>query len=371
MVVGKRKLIINNIICFLFALYFITMFISVETYTLLSSGILYIVMIGLVALFINNFKEIYKNNRNTLILVCLLILNVLIGCVINNSGLGSVWIITELYLIILNASSINLSKVVIKYLSLILGIFGIYFATLSEGFNTNTYGYITLVLSLFLIYYFEILKKEKKIKSVFLIIQILIYIFFFNFVILSESRSVLFAYLFFGVYVILTRMFSKNRLIYKVIPFFIILGQLIFVFIYVQLWLNNIYIDFSFSDKNFYSGREAIWYELWNVFKDNALYGIGSNYHINSFVVLNVHNSLFNILVVYGLINFIGFLILFLKFVLNSSKKNKYNFIFLLTLVFVGYFETNLLWNSTIILFILVSFFAYNNIEIKYKNLKK
>lgn len=91
---------------------------------------------------------------------------------------------------------------------------------------------------------------------------------------------------------------------------FVTLGSLLFVAIYVVVGMSGANFKLPFFYKEVFSGREAIWLEFWNLFKAKPLTGIGTNVTIESFFEFNVHNAMYNILVIHGLVVFLGVLIL-------------------------------------------------------------
>ena len=81
-------------------------------------------------------------------------------------------------------------------------------------------------------------------------------------------------------------------------------GSLLFVAFYVWLGTTGVNFSMPFFYKNIFSGREAIWYEFWTLFKNKPLTGIGTNVTITSFFEFNVHNAMYNILVIHGVLVF-------------------------------------------------------------------
>ena len=65
-------------------------------------------------------------------------------------------------------------------------------------------------------------------------------------------------------------------------------------------------IKLPFFYKNIFSGREQIWYEVWEILKDQLLTGIGSGRELRSFFEYNIHNAMYDILAVHGVIVFAG-----------------------------------------------------------------
>lgn len=109
---------------------------------------------------------------------------------------------------------------------------------------------------------------------------------------------------FFVLRFILPKRIWDNRKFYRFLCLFSTLGSLFFVAFYVVLGFTGINFTMPFFYKNIFSGREAIWAEFFMLFKDKPLTGIGTNVTISSFFEFNVHNAMYNILVIHGLIVF-------------------------------------------------------------------
>ena len=87
--------------------------------------------------------------------------------------------------------------------------------------------------------------------------------------------------------------------------FFAVFGSLLFVISYVKLSQTGFNAQMPFFYKNIFSGREQIWAEVWDMLKQHLLTGIGSGYKLKSFFEYNIHNAMYDILAVHGLIVFL------------------------------------------------------------------
>ena len=97
------------------------------------------------------------------------------------------------------------------------------------------------------------------------------------------------------------------KFVYWTMVSILTVGSLAWTQLYVYMYKTNIILDLKFSAKRFFTGREQIWIEMWNALDAHWLTGVGSGYQMASFMDggFNVHNSMFNFLVVYGIIVFL------------------------------------------------------------------
>ena len=114
-------------------------------------------------------------------------------------------------------------------------------------------------------------------------------------------------------YFIVPRSFWRKKLPYRVLCVFVTLGSIAFVAFYVVLGSTGFNFKLPFFYKNVFSGREQIWLEVWDILKENIFTGIGSGRELKSFVEYNIHNSMYDILAVHGIIVFILALVLILR----------------------------------------------------------
>ena len=112
----------------------------------------------------------------------------------------------------------------------------------------------------------------------------------------------------------------ENRKLYTFLSFFVCLGSLLFVFVYVALAQTGMNFQMPFFYKNLFSGREQIWLEVWNMLKQHLFTGIGSGFELESFFEYNIHNSMYDILAVHGLPVFIGSVTLIIRRLLEFGK---------------------------------------------------
>ena len=363
-IIGTVK---NGIIISLVA-FFTMMYCSYDLYTSLNRYALYVTFLAILCLFVLEIKQVFLKKRTTLIIALLTIAVVFLNLAINNSGYGSLAILIVLLLTILCSDILSVNKSIIKFTCFIIFVGHIIYL-LSEKmyYNTNTYGYVAFAMLPFsLTFLIGDKTSSRKRQMMGIIISILIIILTFETIISSESRGALLGILVFFVSMLISNKLLKNKRVYNVITFFILIAIIGFVLLYVNMWKNGVDFSIPFTEQSLYSGREAIWNELLNQFSKNYILGMGSHYDIQSFDSLNVHNSMLYILVIYGSIVFVLFWILLYNTIKHTNRhieNNRYNKIFMsaiLGMLIVSFFETNLEWADVNIYFILALIYCYS-----------
>lgn len=316
-------------------------------------------------LFIINIK---KYNLKILLLIGLLIVNSIAGALINDTGFGSLITIINLYIMLLYSKEVDIRKNFINTSAKIVLIGNLIFLIMNKTrFNTNTIGYLCFVMTVFI---FILYQSTAKKTFVFKLVMLGIFIANMVFLYLSDSRATLLGTIAFLIIMIFPVLIN-NKKIFKTMTILIILGTILFPYIYVGMWKNNVEINTGQGNKKFYSGRQIIWYRMMEEFEGKELYGIGSNFRVYSKDPnLNVHNSLFAIYMIYGLINFAIFLPLFIKFIWGMQanaigKINRIAIAGIIGMIIVSYYETNLIWSDLNMFFVIFSCIAYNKDTIK------
>ena len=139
-------------------------------------------------------------------------------------------------------------------------------------------------------------------------------------------------------------------------------GSLVFVAFYIWLGTRGVNFRMPFFYKNIFSGREAIWLEFWEMFRHKPLTGIGTGVTITSFFEFNVHNAMYNILVIHGLLVFA--LMMFLMYRAWGRVRHNINkraaacaAFAVFAVCFESYFDVDMIWTnySINLLFLLLS----------------
>ena len=316
------KDVVNTILLLcLFTFYTLTFFVP-RFYGLTEKYVGLFVFTVLAAVFavnINPFKKL-KDRDPDLIALLLLAVIAFVNILIVRSGFGCFFVIADFALVWYLAGNIRFRNWQIYLfgglytLMLIYWFFAVYtwmFADYSSfAMNTNTAATFTVFSMLCAFPFFDALYEKHKIAGLLITVAV---IKCFQIALYHRSRG---AFIMMSVFFVLRFIVSpkrwESRRFYRFMCVFSTLGSLLFVAFYILLGLTGINFSMPFFYKNIFSGREAIWLEFFMLFRDRPLTGIGTNVTITSFFEFNVHNAMYNILVIHGLIVFA--LMLFLMY---------------------------------------------------------
>lgn len=349
----------SKISVYISLLYFILIWSNINLHlNFESAGLVLMFIINLVTLLLLS-PEILKNDQFSLLVYCAATFFILIGSYISQTGIGSLIVFLNFITLVLLVKHIRIDQKTKKIVSLIIFIFWVFYninyTTLS--FNPNSIGYIFLLTMIFPV---SILLKT----SLNSLLGFTIFSITFFQILNTENRSsfiamlvIIFIFCSFG-YLSL-----NNRLVKNIIFSLLTLGSILFSYVYVKLWVNNVEFKIPFINKFLYSGREAIWYEIFELVPQYLFFGIGSDTVLKSFETLNIHNSMLNIFSVYGLPTIVFSTVLLYPIfneatkLANLSYKNRFLYASLVSLFVVAFFETNLLWHNVNYMFFLIFIF--------------
>jgi len=171
-------------------------------------------------------------------------------------------------------------------------------------YNANTGATVTVFTFFGAFALLQEIVRKKEIYGFFLVIAFLRVT---TLVFWHLARGAFFALaLFILFYYIVPGKWWKSPGFYRALIVFSTLGSLVFVGFYVFLGSTGFNLKLPFFYKNVFSGREQIWYEVWEILKDQMLTGIGSGRKLKSFFEYNIHNAMYDILAVHGIIVFTG-----------------------------------------------------------------
>jgi len=160
--------------------------------------------------------------------------------------------------------------------------------------------------------------KNKFVKTIYSISIIILCYFLF----LCDARTSIFTTFFIlGYYIFFRRRNNKSRPHYVMI-FLIFISSLIFLYIYLYMYNNEIWADLEIFGKKLFSGREQIYsreFERWT----NTWFG-----DMNRFYFRNSHNAMLTILINTGVIGLLFYIIhtfsnikkIYDKYCLNTSN---------------------------------------------------
>ena len=225
-----------------------------------------------------NFNLVIRQKDWLIFIVTIVLL--LISFFINRSqGVVIIFLNLCMFLVVLNNVSFSLKQVQIMRVSAILllcllisdfrffwkyGMLWIY-----DGYdrvNSNTYGILLLVLYFNVVSLIDLSIKNRILKKILFIVSTLVAIYYIS---QSDCRSALLSILFLVIIVFI------EKLNYKKVLFVLVLAGFLVPIIYISLYetLGNI----QFLGKSFYSGREAVWLNTWELIKNAPILGSGTN----------------------------------------------------------------------------------------------
>ncbi len=327
------------------------------------AGVINFVM--LTVLLINNIniiKLIKEKNLELYLLVFLIILTG-INLLIVKSGKGAFFVPVNFMLIFYLADKIELEK---RTVTAFAGLYMIYlcfylfvaypklFTTFENyKYNTNTAATFTIYTLLCAFVLLEIYYDRSPVIGLFMVILLLKG---FQLSLWHRARGafiMLILFMFFKY--VMPSAWIKNKYFYGIICLLETVGSLFFVGIYVVVGATGTNFKMPFFYKEVFSGRERIWYELFRLLvnkeKPYMLFtGIGTNFELESFFEKNVHNAMYNFVVIHGIIVFAG--ILYFIFIrLQSMRRHTLNsrvamcaMCALTAVFFESYFDVDIIW---------------------------
>ena len=254
-----------------------------------------------------------KNREWDLILLLAALLLCGINILIVDSGKGAFFVLADFLLIFYLSDKIILKRKQVMWIG------GAYFALLFVwflfvyplmfaeygfyGYNTNTAATFTIYTLLVAFLFVQGVKERYAAAGFFAVLLIVKGV---QLALYHRARGafiMLIVFLLF--YYVIPAKWWLRKGVFRCIYILETLGSLLFVAGYTILGTSGVNFYLPFFYKELFSGREAIWKEFFLLFLKKPLTGIGTNVTISSFFEFNVHNAMFNILVVYGVIAFI------------------------------------------------------------------
>ncbi len=328
-----------------------------------------IIFAALSILFLANvdiMKKIRERDRMLFVLMAALVIAV-INLFVIGSNKGCILIIADFLMILYLAPEISFTALQKKILEVffLLMFISFFFYDRVYSYNANTGATVT-VFTFFggFVLLSEIVKK----REIFGFFTVIAFIRVTTLVMWHLARGAFLALsLFIVFYYIVPRSWWKKKNFFIPLMLFSTLGSLLFVGAYVFLGSTGFNMKLPFFYKNVFSGREQIWYEVWDILKGQLLTGIGSGRELKSFFEYNIHNAMYDILAVHGIIVFILSLILIwnrLMMIRNTEDVDRGKKAVAVSAVFAIFIESfidmDLMWAdySPLLLFLFLTLFA-------------
>lgn len=171
---------------------------------------------------------------------------------------------------------------------------------LGTTINGNNLGFIFVCIGIYLILLIPTTRK------IYYWIILLFSFILITFLLKSESRSALGAFILFLIGKFMPLSYFKSKNIYKIIGLFLTFGSMLYIYIYLNLYNKNLYTEQSFqfmhSSKSLFSGREIIWDNALILLNENPFTGVGGIYELRYSNLNELHNFVLNIYFYYGYI---------------------------------------------------------------------
>jgi hypothetical protein len=266
-----------------------------------------IIFVALALLFFINVDWLEGLKKKDVLLYALLAALIIatVNLFIIGSNKGCILILADFLLLLYITPHVSFSSLQYRALTVFFFVmYAIWFVHDMEfSYNTNTgatYTAFTTFAALILLVY---LAKKKEIMGFFVVITLLRT---GTLVLWHLARGAFAALFFFVCFFFIFKVIrpEKHRKGFAFLSCFAVFGSLLFVWSYVQLSHTGFNVKMPVFYKDIFSGREEIWTEVWNMLVEKPLTGIGSGWELESFFEYNMHNAMYDILVVHGIIVF-------------------------------------------------------------------
>lgn len=313
----------------------------------------------------NPFKVLLSKDKNDkdqkieLIIIVLLLIITGVNLIIVKSGFGAFFTASNFILIFYGSNKLNFSKYELRIMSLtyfimlmfwLIVLYPGYFGSYDSTFPLNTNGAATFSIYTFFCAYIILDELFEKYKFMGVVITIM-FVRIIRLDIWHRARGAfIIITLFFVFYYLIPKKWWENKKFVPILTCMATLGSIVFVFFY--MWLGSTGFNFTLPIfyKNIFSGRELIWLECLSYFIKSPLTGIGTGITLKTFVEFNVHNAMYDILIVHGIVVFIGALyFIFKRFntfkeYLTKNKTALLAFCILISVFFESFIDVDLLW---------------------------
>ncbi len=276
-----------------------------------------------VGLFLNNVNWIFliRNKDKEIWVLAAVVLVTGINLLVIGSNKGSFFVAANFAIVWYLSDKIRLTSGQIKglqiaYFALLMVWFfvayPIFFSNYDQmAYNTNTAATFTVFT---LLCAYGLMKEWYHKKELAGLILVMVLVRTIQLVLWHRARGafiMLLAFLFF--YYLAPRKWWDSKKIMNVFYYILTLGSLVFVVLYTAIGQLGIDFKLPFFYKNIFSGRQNIWLEVGKMFLRQPITGIGSGYTLNTFMEYNLHNAMYDLIAVHGILVFAGILFIVYK----------------------------------------------------------
>lgn len=362
----KDTFVVNFLIFIIYVFYLLAY--SIKNIYLVHSyiSVVLICVFYMYVLFLTNNNKKYKSN---IMIIAILIIHIALGAGFTSFGLGASLNVINMFLFVFTVDKILISKKVVKLMKIITPPLYILFIFSNHNFlNPNYVGFIYLLYFMLFNNLYN-LSQKKILPFIISTILALVTIHYGN-VYQCRTSQIITIFIYIIEHLSLSKSMLESGILKKTLPYVFTIGSLLCTYIYVYMWKNNISVDLtSFATKKLYSGRNAIWYECYNLIKENPIFGVGSNYRISSHLTYALHNSMMMIVTTFGvpcMILFIYSLRKLIQEIYAKFSKNKNFYLInvgLCCIFFVDYFESYFYWSMYNFIEFVIIILAINRVK--------
>ncbi len=320
---GKRKTLINSILFFTMFICYALTFLVPKFYGVTDRYASLFIFCICVGLFFNNvdwISLIKHKDKEIWILTAVVLLtgiNLLVigsnkGCFFVAANFAIVWYLGDKILL----TQKQIKRLQISYFALLMVWFFVaypmFFSNYEEmAYNTNTAATFTVFT---LLCAYGLIKDWYHKKELAGLILVMVLVRTAQLVLWHRARGafiMFLAFLFF--YYVIPRKWWDSQKIMNAFYYVLTLGSLVFVVLYTAIGQLGVNFKLPFFYKNVFSGRQKIWLEVGRMFIKQPITGIGSGYTLDTFIEYNLHNAMYDLIAVHGILVFAGILVIVYK----------------------------------------------------------
>ena len=346
-------------------------------------GVFIFLMCSVLVLNNVNIIEGLKNKDAEIIILAALVVITGLNLILVDSGKGAFFVAVNFMLIWYLSDKITLkrkSMLILSGLYMALVVYWLFIAYPKlfadyqfYGYNTNTAATFTIYTMLCAFLLLEILSEKSPVIGLFMVVVLLKG---FQLALWHRARGAFIMLLMFMFFrYVCPKKWWNNKYMYMFLCIMATIGSLLFVMLYVVVGATGVNFRMPFFYKDVFSGRDAIWYEFFTLFIKKPLTGIGTNVTIESFFEFNVHNAMYNFLVIHGIIVLAGILFFVYRRLLKFRSNVVNNRVALsamcavMAVFFESYFDVDLIWSdyalNLMFLLCIVNSFSADKVEEK------
>ena len=327
-----------------------------------------IIFAVLAILFLNNFEWSWIRDKSLYILIFTGML-AFANLFIIGSNKGAILILADFLLIWYMTPKLRITSVQFRTLEIFFVLMFLSWFIYDRAFfyNANTGATVTVFTFFAALPLINSFIKKKEIYGFFLVLFMLRTLTLVLWHLARGAFIALALYLIF--YYLVPKRWWDKRPWLACISIFSTLGSLVFVGFYVWLGSTGFNLKLPFFYKNIFSGREQIWLEVWDILKLKLITGIGSGVALKSFFEYNIHNAMYDILAVHGLLVFVLSLVLIIPRLLKISPKGDTRRLTatagLFAIFIESFIDMDLMWAdySPILFFLLLEIYRESDTE--------